>query len=211
MKLLKSSSFSTMYKALLNTLDNDPDFVGNCRLGEYKEILGVHLELTNPNLSLCRGLNLQYANDFYNWIMSGKDDLTEMIQKYPHVGKFEQDGQLAFSTYYGPRIIAQLDHAKAAVKTSARRAVIHILEPRDRKVLALSKSTMEYPCVKDIQLFIRNDRLLMYVSMRSNNAEKVLPYDLYNFTRLQLQLAMELGVEVGSYFHSSASMHKFIK
>jgi thymidylate synthase len=45
--------------------------------------------------------------------------------------------------------------------------------------------------------------------MRSNDAIWGLPYDIFLFTMLQELLACELGIEVGTYSHSVASLHLY--
>ena len=207
--MIKHHDFNVIHALILDDLDS-PDFKGECRLGSSNENFGVSFCLEDINNNLCYYTNEEYAKDFYDWMIKGENNMDDLIATYPHVSKFEHDGQVAFSTYYGPRILAQLDDAMETALKFRRRATIHILEPRDKSLLKLS-TTQEYPCAKDIQLLVRNGRLHMYVTMRSNNAEKVLPYDVYNFTRLQQHLCQMYGLAHGNYYHTAISMHKFIK
>ena len=43
--------------------------------------------------------------------------------------------------------------------------------------------------------------------MRSNDICKGFPYDVFQFTMLQLKMAKELGIEVGNYRHICGSLH----
>jgi thymidylate synthase len=45
--------------------------------------------------------------------------------------------------------------------------------------------------------------------MRSNDVFLGLPYDVFNFTMLQELMAVELGIELGSYIHFAASLHLY--
>lgn len=45
--------------------------------------------------------------------------------------------------------------------------------------------------------------------MRSNDAFKGLPHDVFAFTMLQEIMAMKLGVELGAYHHSVGSLHLY--
>ena len=60
-----------------------------------------------------------------------------------------------------------------------------------------------------MQFILRNGKLDLIVTMRSNDIWLGLPYDLFNFTCMQIQMAMELGVEVGVYYHNAGSLHMY--
>jgi len=45
--------------------------------------------------------------------------------------------------------------------------------------------------------------------MRSQSAAMVLPYDVFSFSFLQECIAVELGANLGRYFHNSASFHYY--
>ena len=45
--------------------------------------------------------------------------------------------------------------------------------------------------------------------MRSNDIWMGVPYDMFSFCFLQVKMAMELGVEVGTYTHYAGSLHMY--
>jgi thymidylate synthase len=49
----------------------------------------------------------------------------------------------------------------------------------------------------------------MMATMRSNDAFKGLPHDVFTFTMLQEIVARQLGVEPGTYSHFAASLHLY--
>jgi thymidylate synthase len=49
----------------------------------------------------------------------------------------------------------------------------------------------------------------MHVHMRSNDAFLGLPHDIFAFTMMQEIAARELGIEIGKYHHSVASLHLY--
>ena len=67
----------------------------------------------------------------------------------------------------------------------------------------------EIPCTCSIQFLIRDQKLNMYVSMRSNDAYWGLPHDIFSFTMLQEIIARKLGVDLGQYYHSVGSLHLY--
>lgn len=88
---------------------------------------------------------------------------------------------------------------------NSRQAVIHIKEARD----LITHPTKDLNCTIALQFILRNNKLDLIATMRSNDIWLGLPYDLFNFTCMQIQMAMELGVEIGTYYHNAASLHLY--
>ena len=88
---------------------------------------------------------------------------------------------------------------------STRQAVIHIKEARN----LIDYPTKDLNCTIALQFILRNNKLDLIVTMRSNDVWLGLPYDLFNFTCMQILMAMELGVEIGTYYHNAASLHMY--
>jgi thymidylate synthase len=88
---------------------------------------------------------------------------------------------------YGPRLFRhragnQVQSAIEALKRgpSTRRAVVQIFDAED-----VASRHKEVPCTCTLQFLVRRQRLHMLVSMRSNDAYKGLPHDVFCFTMLQ--------------------------
>ena len=45
--------------------------------------------------------------------------------------------------------------------------------------------------------------------MRSNDLWTGFPYDVFQFTAMQILMSMELGLELGSYTHIAGSLHLY--
>jgi thymidylate synthase len=60
-----------------------------------------------------------------------------------------------------------------------------------------------------IQFFLRRDKLVMHVTMRSNDAWWGTPHDWGQFSQLQLAVASILGVEAAEYYHHAISFHLY--
>jgi thymidylate synthase len=56
---------------------------------------------------------------------------------------------------------------------------------------------------------VRDERLHMVVSMRSNDAFKGLPHDVFSFTMMQEIAARMLEVDLGEYAHFASSLHLY--
>jgi thymidylate synthase len=77
-------------------------------------------------------------------------------------------------------------------RPTSRRAVIQIFNAED--IAAIHR---EIPCTTTLQFFVRNERLDMVTTMRSNDAYLGLPHDVFCFTMLQEIIARSLGREIG--------------
>lgn len=64
-------------------------------------------------------------------------------------------------------------------------------------------------CTIGLQFLVRDDKLVCFCYMRSNDAWYGLCYDLFQFTQLQISIANTLGLEAGPYVHHATSMHLY--
>jgi thymidylate synthase len=69
----------------------------------------------------------------------------------------------------------------------------------------------DVPCTLNYRFFLRNDRLHMHTTMRSQDLWLGFPYDIFAATVLQELLAGWLGVELGDYHHNVDSLHLYEK
>jgi thymidylate synthase len=144
------------------------------------------------------------------WYLSGSDELA-FIDYYLKDGYISDDGKTVWGAY-GPRLFKMRDGINqfAQVRNillqrpSSRQAVIQLFDAED-----ISVHHGDVPCTCTLQFLLRNTGLDMFVSMRSNDAYKGLPHDVFAFTMLQEVLARELGVGVGRYKHAAGSLHLY--
>ena len=178
--------------------------------GETHEIIGECFCLWDPTDNRNNFSNYEYADEFFKWLLTGDTDLTEKIKKLnPYASKFTDSTNLpeSFSSTYGWKIKEQLPLVlKELSEGRSRRAYINILLPEDKIILS-KNTTHEYPCTIGIQFLRRGSKLHCIVNMRSNNIFSVLPYDVYNFTMLQIYVAKLVKLDMGRYYHTINSAH----
>ncbi|MDI1260833.1 thymidylate synthase [Aquabacterium sp.] len=181
--------------------------------GPAREIYGVLLKLSAPRLRLSRtesrGILFSGLGELL-WILAGSNAL-DFIEHYISDYTKSSDDGLTIHGAYGPRIFGkrpnnQLARVISSLKTKpdSRQAVVQLFDRRD---------TLEYhrdiPCTCTMQFVIRDRRLHMLTSMRSNDAWLGLPHDVFAFTMIQELVARSLGVELGEYTHSVGSLHLY--
>ena len=90
------------------------------------------------------------------------------------------------------------------IKSTSRQAVIQLFDVAD-----LELPHKDIPCTCTLQFILRDGKLNMFTSMRSNDAYWGLPHDIFCFTMLQEMVARSLGVELGIYKHVVGSLHLY--
>lgn len=176
------------------------------------EIINAITVIDDPKDNLVtspiRKLSHKYAIGELLWYLSGSNKLDAIANYSKAWNKLSDDGETVNSAY-GYRIFEkfgfdQWEHVKGLLKSdpNSRQAVIHIKEPNPEK-------TKDLPCTVALQYFIRDGKLYATTYMRSNDIWLGFPYDVFTFTCLQIKMAFELGVGIGSYTHISGSLHLY--
>jgi|TARA_Y100000310_G_scaffold7486_1_gene8183 thymidylate synthase len=211
-------NFNDCYLDLASLIINEPQYISSPRGSKIKERLVCTFKIKNPRDRMLfvpkRKFSVHYLVAELLWYLSGENK-TEWISNYSSFWKnISDDGETANSAY-GARIfktnsaiasssIVQWDYIKnELIKDSdSRRAVIHIRSAWDS-----FRAKLDVPCTLTLQFFIRDKKLHMVVNMRSSDLILGIAYDIPAFTIMQELLALELGVGIGEYIHTSNSLH----
>ena len=164
-----------------------------------------------------RKLPMRYCIGELLWYLSGNKHL-KAIQLYTSAwDRMSDNGNTVNSNYgekiqnakceYSGEVFDQMEMVKELLlkDPASRQAVIHIKQPRDLN----NYPTKDVNCTVCLQFFIRNDKLYMTTYMRSNDLWMGFPNDIFQFTCMQVYLAMFLGIELGTYTHIAGSLHLY--
>lgn len=202
------SAFEYWYGMLsdmnMNEDSRDGDVIG--------EIINAITVIDNPTNNIMknktRNLSMKYAIGEMLWYMSGQPLLKE-IQKYGKGWDRMSDDGIHVNSNYGWCIsrkygFDQWEFVKEELtkNPNSRRAVIHIKE-------ASNKESKDVNCTVSLQFFIREGKLYMTTYMRSNDLWFGFPYDVFQFTCMQILMSMELELELGTYTHIAGSLHLY--
>ena len=163
-----------------------------------------------------RKLPMRYCVELL-WYLSGNPRL-KAIQLYTSAwDRMSDDGETVNSNY-GDRIqnikdevdgfkFNQLQMCEELLRRdpNTRQAVIHIKQARD----IIGHPTKDLNCTVCLQFLLREDKLYMTTYMRSNDLWMGFPNDVFQFTCMQIYLAMRLNVGLGSYTHVAGSLHMY--
>lgn len=169
------------------------------------------IELESPHDALPLGvrprLSRRVAAAEAVQLIGGFHDPRLMLDASPRFAEFtEPDGR--FHGAYGERIKRQVAATITKIQRdrSTRQAVITLWDAYLDNV----PGKRDYPCTVALRFAARDGHLDMDVLMRSNDAWLGLPYDLFQFTQLQLTVARVLNLEPGRYRHTTWSLHLYL-
>lgn len=185
------------------------------------EILNAVTVIDDPTRCILqspiRKLPMRYMIGELLWYLSGVPTL-DAIRLYTSAWDRMSDDNTVVNSNYGFKIqnatceysgefFNQLEMVEKMLKLQpeSRQAVIHIKQPRN---------LMEYPtkdvnCTVCLQFFIREEKLYCTTYMRSNDLWMGFPNDVFQFTTIQVYLAMRLGCKLGTYTHIAGSLHLY--
>ena len=204
---------SELAKNGITDTSRDGDVVG--------EVLNAVTTIEDPTRCILkhpiRKLPMRYCIGELLWYLSGNPRLSA-IQLYTGAwDRMSDDGETVNSNY-GHRIQNAVDEVDGKlfdqmkmvehllnIEPNSRQAVIHIKQARD----VLVNPTKDLNCTVCLQFFIREDKLYMTTYMRSNDLWMGFPNDVFQFTCMQIYLAMRLNVGLGSYTHVAGSLHMY--
>lgn len=180
------------------------------------EVLHYQTGMANPRARIMmhdkRRLNIVTAVARFNWMISGSDRLGDIAFYEPKVRGFSDNGMSIPGSDYGQRLfqpVPGVDQIAGVIarlhnKPASRQAAAVVWNPLDAV-----RESADIPCTFGMFFHVRNGKLHMAVNMRSNNAFRILPFNLFEFSLLQECVATELDVSLGNYIHWAASMHVY--
>lgn len=201
-----------MHEVLKVLIDRPFDIVPT--KGATSEIFGAVLQLNNPRARLSRtetrGKTFSALGEFL-WYMA-KTNKLEYIRYYINRYKnCSDDGETIYGGY-GPRLFkmrGKYNQVASIIKLlkekpNTRQAVIQLFDVEDLQI-----KHKDIPCTCTLQFILRDGKLNMLTSMRSNDAYLGLPHDIFCFTMLQEIIARSIGAELGIYKHVVGSLHLY--
>lgn len=213
------TSFATMdnmWRGALSSLLSQGAHHGS-RGGGTVETLGFAARLVDPRHAWLwnpvRKLSAAYAGAELLWYLSGSDDASLVKSYAASYATFLDDGIHAYGAY-GARWKdgQQLRNAIRLLREqpNTRQCVITCWRPGDLQT-AVAKGSKDMPCTLTLQLLLRDQRLHLIATMRSNDAWLGMPYDVWCFTRLQIMIAACIDADVGEYWHRVGSLHLYAR
>lgn len=164
--------------------------------------------ITNP----LRPLNIVVAVARFTWMIAGNNRVHDIAYYEPKVAGFTDNGLTVPGSCYGNRLFEPRPGLNQLVGVVDRL----VRDPHTRRASAVVwapedavRQSNDIPCTFGVFFHVREERLVMQTIMRSNNAYRILPFNLFEFSMLQELVASQIGREPGPYLHHAGSMHVY--
>lgn len=172
----------TVWKNCLIDIEDKGALV-NPRNQWVRELIGYQyqIDMNAPIISLeSRKMNYSFMFAEAAWICSGSnwlDDLTPFMKRYADFS----DDKVFLNGAYGVKVAEQVSYVvnTLAYDRNSRQAVLNIWRERP----GLSK---DIPCTTTMQFLIRDGKLNMVTTMRSQDAVLGFSYDVFTFSSVAL-------------------------
>ena len=182
-----------------------------------KTLFNVGFEMKFPahnaihNGKVKRNWSQEYAEAEWQWYCSGDPNIAklgELYGKVPAIWKRMADKYGNVNSNYGWqwKRSDQLEKAIEQLKNNknTRQAAISIYDGKE-----IDSYATDTPCTYAVQFTILNDKLNMSVLMRSNDLWYGFCNDQYQFSNLQMYVAYQIGLPVGTYYHFAHNLHLY--
>ncbi len=144
------------------------------------------------------------------YLLTGRRDLQFIAPFSGGVRKFSADGTYLGGSAYG----AQLFGDQPGADQIRRCAQIITSRPNTKRAAASlfppytgNETSVDVACCLGIVFLPRSGTLDVSVIMRANDALRLLPYNMFEFSMLAELVARLTGLEAGTYRHLAVSMH----
>lgn len=226
MLIYRSETFAGAYKESLVDLFTFPEYVTRPRDMEIKENCDVALVIEDPLSCLyenpVRSSQFKYISAELLWYFMGRNDV-EYISKFAKFWESIQNEDGTVNSAYGHLLFStpnehgftQYHWAFESLRKDkdSRQAVMHFNLPIHQRI-----GNKDFVCTMYGIFQIRDNKLNLTVSMRSNDVILGLPTDIAFFATLQSQMLFHLvmhggeefkELELGTYTHIANSFHVY--
>lgn len=183
---------------------------------KVKETLFCDVIIENPMDNLVyhpvRGLSPIYIAKEYAWYKSGSRKVEDAVKLSKFWGTIANDDGTVNSNYGAYIFVPEEDGKSVWEKTveilkndpDSRHGVIQI-------PIMPARGSKDTPCTSSLQFQIRDNRLYCTVYMRSTDIILGFPIDIFQFTMWQIEMAKELGLDLGFMRFISGNIHCYEK
>jgi thymidylate synthase len=193
--------FYYKYISIVGELKSNNRFVNN---------IGFYIDNPKDNKikTTWRKWSSTYAEREYKWYLSKNRDVSE-IKKFASIWDKMHNGNNIVNSNYGWQWHRnnQLLHVVNLLLANkeTRQAVLTIYDGKEH-----ADYHSDTPCTLNIIFNIVDAKLNMTVLMRSNDLWFGFCNDQYCFSKLQVEIAELLGLQIGWYYHFAADFHIYL-
>lgn len=186
----------------------DYDVVSSPRGSEVREVINGTYTVDMPSfIDLSdRRVNVEFMFAEAAWIISGSNRLEDLTPYMKRYADYSDDGVFLRGAY-GPKVVDQLGYVVDSIEKDqdTRQAVLTIWRERPGEA-------KDIPCTVAMQFLLRDNKLNLVTTMRSQDIVLGFTYDVFTFSMVakSVQLLLRergIDVEMGKLFVNAGSMH----
>lgn len=176
--------------------------------GSFKEILNFSNSIENPLTRVVDSsdFNLGFATSRLFYLIRGVNTLEEIAFYAPKSADYSDDGIHLFGSSYGYKIFGDDRFwrmvQKLKITKNSKRLYFPVFTQED-----FLRDSKDIPCVIGVLLQPRDTTLNLTLQMRANDVQKLLPYNLFEFSMLHECLSVASGMDLGSFGYTAGTMH----
>lgn len=176
--------------------------------GAFKELLNWSGMLVNPSDRVVdsRNFNIGLAVARFMYLIRGSNTAEEIAFYAQRVMDYSDGGKHLFGSAYGFKIFKENRFWSMVEKLKAtknsKRLYFPIFTEED-----FLRDSKDIPCAIGFLLEPREDILNATLLMRANDAQKLLPYNIFEFSLLHESLAVASGMKLGDFGYFAGTIH----
>jgi thymidylate synthase len=214
MIFFEDTNFTKLYYKMLSEAYYSTKPIVPSRVGDVKDLGACTYQISEDTFRLCflkeRAINPFFALAEFSWIINGSNKLKPLQYFISNYDSFSDD-KVTLNGAYGHRLrkYFKLDQINEAIKRlqsnpDTRRVVLSMWSTND-----LTANSKDIPCNTTIYLKIRNNKLDISITNRSNDLYLGVPYNIFVFYLLQVYIANQLSIDIGIQTHFTDSLHLY--
>ena len=148
------------------------------------------------------------------FFLTGSDRAEDIAPFAGRIGQFSPDGIALGGSAHGPRVFSRIcgqslyDRCVASLLDDGEscRALLPVYWPAD-----IGTGYTDAPCIASMLAYHRNGKVFASVHMRSQEAMRLLAYDVFELTLFHELISCVVNMELGEYTHSAFALQSVIR
>lgn len=220
--IIIQNNFNNIYASIVEHLIEKADYKITNKKGEtLYEFINPAITLLDPIkcFATCRNMSLNYLAGELEWYYSGSPYLNDILKYSKFWKDLSEDGWSNISNYgkfllYDRNLhnYTQFEYALyCLLRNPDSKKAVMILYNKEH-----AYDSLDNPCTMYLQFFIRDNKLHLYVKMRSSDIWFGMPYDVPFFVSIQylmwnylIKFSKFQNLKIGKYNHQSGSLHLY--
>lgn len=205
---MEQNPTNKVWQKTLFKVYEEPDYIASPRGMEVRERVGDGYTVPMPAFIdlVDRKVNADFMFNEAHWIISGSNRVADLTGTMKSYANYSDDG-ITLSGAYGPKVIDQFRYVVDCLENDndSRQAVMNIWRERPGP-------SKDIPCTTNMQFLIRDGKLNMVTTMRSNDIVLGYTYDVFSFSMVANAVRLllkERGIdtELGDLRVNPGSLH----